>query len=131
MKALLGFETRVSNVNMPNRGQMKDMPFGTIVETNAVFSNDNVSPVTGASLPTAVKNLVLRGLYNIEDCYEGIKERDFGKIFTSFINQPLCANLSKERAYELFSEMVVNTRMYLDGYYDVDGELARVKKQIL
>lgn len=131
MKALLGFETRVSNVNMPNRGQMKDMPFGTIVETNAVFSNDNVSPVTGASLPTAVKNLVLRGLYNIEDCYEGIKERDFGKIFTSFINQPLCANLSKERAYELFSEMVLNTRMYLDGYYDVDGELARVKKQIL
>lgn len=131
MKALLGFETRVSNVNMPNRGQMKDMPFGTIVETNAVFSNDNVSPVTGASLPTAVKNLVLRGLYNIEDCYEGIKERDFGKIFTSFINQPLCANLSKEQAYELFSEMVVNTRTYLDGYYDVDGELARVKKQIL
>lgn len=131
MKALLGFETRVSNVNMPNRGQMKDMPLGTVVETNAVFSNDNVSPVTAAPLPTAAKNLVLRGLYNIEDCYEGIKERDFGKIFTSFINQPLCANLSKEQAYELFSEMAVNTRKYLDGYYDVDGELARVKKQIL
>lgn len=131
MKALLGFETRVSNVNMPNRGQMKDMPFGAIVETNAVFSNDSVNPVTAAPLPTAVKNLVLRGLYNIEDCYEGIKERDFGRIFTSFINQPLCANLSKEQAYELFCEMAVNTRAYLDDFYDVDGELARLKKQIL
>lgn len=131
MKALLGFETRVSNVNMPNCGQMKDMPLGAIVETNAVFSNNSVSPVTAASLPTAAKNLVLRGLYNIEDCYEGIKERDFGRIFTSFVNQPLCADLSKEQAYELFSDMVVNTRKYLNGYYDVDGELARVKKQVL
>lgn len=131
MKALLGFETRVSNVNMPNRGQMKDMPLGAIVETNAVFSNNNVSPVTAAPLPTAAKNLVLRGLYNIEDCYEGIRERSFGKIFTSFINQPLCANLSKRRAYELFSKMVVNTRKYLDGFYDVDGELERLGKRVL
>lgn len=127
MKALLGFETRVSNVNMPNRGQMPDMPLGAIVETNAVFSNNQVNPVTAAPLPTAAKNLVLRGLYNIEDCYEGIKNRDFTQIFTSFVNQPLCATLSKEDAVELFKEMVLNTRAYLDAYYDVDGELKKLQ----
>lgn len=131
MKALLGLETRVSNVNMPNRGQMPDMPLGAIVETNAVFAANSVSPVTASPLPTAAKNLVLRGLYNIEDCYEGIRERDFGRIFTSFINQPLCSCLSKQQAYELFSEMTVNTRKYLDLYYDVDGELAKLKRNVL
>lgn len=123
MKAILGFETRVSNVNMPNMGQMKDMPPGAIVETNAVFSNNSVKPVTAKPLPTAARNLVLRGLYNIEDCYEGIKKRDFGQIFTSFVNQPLCASLSKEEALTLFKEMVMNTRKYLDEYYDVDAKL--------
>ncbi len=126
MKAILGFETYVSNVNMPNRGQMPDMPLGAIVETNAVFSNDCVSPVTAGELPVAAKNLVIRGLYNIEDCYAGIKNRDFGQIFTSFVNQPLLGGLSKEEALELFREMVLNTRSYLDEYYDVDGELEKL-----
>lgn len=130
MKAILGFETYVSNVNMPNRGQMPDMPIGAIVETNAVFSNDSVSPVTAKPLPVAARNLVMRGLYNIEDCYEGIKNRDFGQIFTSFVNQPLCAALSKEDALELFKEMVLNTRNYLDEYYDVDAEIAKLIKVI-
>lgn len=123
MKAILGLETRVSNVNLPNVGQMKDMPLGTIVETNAVFSDDSVKPVTAIELPLAAKNLVLRALYNVEDCYEGIKNRDFRQIFTAFVNQPLCSTLSKEDAAELFKEMILNTRDYLDPYYNVDEEL--------
>lgn len=126
MKALLGFETKVSNVNMPNRGQMPDMPLGAIVETNAVFSNNQVSPVTARSLPIAARNLVLRGLYNIEDCYEGIKNRDLKQIFTAFVNQPLCSTLSLNDAKKLFCEMVLNTRNYLDEYYDIDEQLERL-----
>lgn len=131
MKAILGFETRVSNVNMPNTGQMQDMPMGAIVETNAIFSNNSVKPVVAKKLPISVNNLVSCGLYNIEDCFEGIKERKFAKIFTSFINQPLCAGLSQNDAYELFSEMVLNTRKYLDSYYNVDEELLKLKKSVL
>ena len=126
IKALLGFETRVSNVNLPNKGQAPDLPLGTIVETNAVFSNNSVNAVTASKLPISAHNLVVRCLNNIEDCYDGIKERDFRKIYTSFINQPLCDNISKEDAFELFREMVLNTRDYLDEYYDVDRELFRL-----
>lgn len=117
MKALMGMGTVISNVNLPNRGQMADMPMGAIVETNAIFSGNSVSPVTASPLPLSVRNLVLRGLYNIEDCYEGIKERSLDKIFTSFVNQPLCATLSKEDARTLFDEMVQNTRECLKPYF--------------
>lgn len=51
MKAILGFKTVVSNVNTVNRGQMPQMPMGSIVETNCVFSNDNVCPVVARPLP--------------------------------------------------------------------------------
>ena len=37
LKALLGFGTVVSNVNIPNMGQMPQMPLGSIVETNCIF----------------------------------------------------------------------------------------------
>lgn len=121
MKALLGFGTVVSNVNMPNLGQMPQMPLGSIVETNCVFSNDQVKPVVSKPLPTAVANLVYRNCSNIDLTYEGIKERDLGKLFAAFANQPLCGHLSMEEVAELFRQMCMNTRKYLDPYYDLDA----------
>ena len=38
MRSVLGLTTTISNVNLPNRGQISWLPEGSIVETNAVFS---------------------------------------------------------------------------------------------
>lgn len=121
MQAILGFGTFVSNVNMPNRGQMPQMPSGSIVETNCVFSHDAVSPVVSKPLPAAVANLVYRSCVNIDACYEGIKERDLNKIYLAFANQALCNTLTMGEAHELFKEMCYNTREYLDEYYNLDA----------
>ncbi|MDE5865008.1 MAG: alpha-glucosidase/alpha-galactosidase, partial [Lachnospiraceae bacterium] len=120
MKALLGFQKKVSNVNMPNRGQMPQMPLGSIVETNCIFSNDQVKPVVSKPLPIAVANLVYRNCVNIDTTYEGIKERDLKKIYLAFANQPLCNTLSMEQSKELFKEMCLNTREYLDEFFPID-----------
>ena len=117
MKALLGFKTVVSNVNIPNQGQMPQMPIGSIVETNCIFSNDQVKPVVSKPLPITVANLVYRNLANIEATYEGIKERDLNKIYAAFANQPLCGTLTMDQSRELFKEMCINTRKYLDEFY--------------
>ena len=121
MKAIMGFKTVVSNVNMPNLGQMPQMPLGSIVETNCVFSNGQVKPVTARPLPAAVCNMVYRACVNIDVCYEGIKERDLGKIYLSFANQALCDGLSMEESRVLFKEMCLNTRACLDEYFDLSG----------
>jgi alpha-galactosidase len=120
MKAILGMELRVSNVNMPNVGQMHDFPLGAVVETNAVFSNDCVVPVMAKPLPLGAKNLVMRILLDQEELYEGIKERDLNKIWSSFINEPSCSKLTLSQGKELFKEMVLNTRKYLDPYFNID-----------
>lgn len=123
LKAILGFEARISNVNMPNMGQVPGLPLGSIVETNCIFTNDFVKPVVAKELPVSVKNLVLRNCLNIDATYEGIKERDLDKIFAAFVNQPLCSGLSLEDAEKLFKEMVENTRGYLEMYYDLESYL--------
>lgn len=121
IRALLGLSVKISNVNLPNVGQMAGYPLGAIVETNAVFSNDCVKPITANPLPSAPASLVLRCLNNVETLYEGIKERDLDKIFASFVNQPLCSKLTLEQASNLFKEMVMNTKDYLDEYYDLSN----------
>lgn len=124
MKAVMGFSTIVSNVNMPNRGQMPQMPLGSIVETNCVFSNGQVKPVTANPLPLAALNLVRYNCANIDCVYEGIKERDLNKIYQAFAAQPLCSSLTREQSFALFKEMCFNTREYLDEYFNLDGFFA-------
>lgn len=120
MKALLGFKTIVSNVNLPNRGQMQQLPLGSIVETNCVFSNGQVKPVVSNPLPTAAANLVYQNCVNIDTVYEGIKARDLSVIFSAFVNQPLCSSLTMEQCAAFFREMCENTRDYLEPHFDLE-----------
>ncbi len=119
MQAILGGGKVVSNVNMPNSGQMPDMPLGMIVETNCVFGDDSVKPVVANRLPPAVTNLVYRNGMNIETCYHGIKTRNLEEIFASFVNQPLLSNLGVDEARALFKEMITATKDYLKDFYDL------------
>lgn len=120
MRALMGFGTIVSNVNLPNQGQMPQMPLGSVVESNCVFSNDQVKPIVSKPLPTAVANLVYRSCVNIDTTYEGIKERDLQKLYAAFANQPLCGALTMDQSMALFREMCYNTREYLDAFFPLD-----------
>ncbi len=118
MKALLGvIPPIISNANIPNQGQMTQLPLGSIVETNCVFSPNGVKPIAAKPLPNGVAALVSRNALNIENMYDGIKNRDLDRILESFINQPLCSNLSYNDARELFSEMIGATRDYLADFY--------------
>ena len=119
MQAVLGCGKVVSNVNMPNRGQMPDMPLNMVVETNCVFDADSVKPVVANKLPPAVTNLVYRNGMNIETCYHGIKSRNLDEIFASFVNQPLCSKLTVDEAHKLFTEMVAATKPYLKDFYKI------------
>lgn len=118
MKALLGLTPAlVTNANVLNVGQMPDLPLGSVVETNCVFSRDSLRPVTAKRLPGDVNALVLRNAQNIENLYYGIKARDKRRIFEAFVNQPLCSELSLSEARELFGRMIDRTKNYLDGDY--------------
>ena len=116
LQAILGLKTVVSNVNMPNRGQMPGLPMGSIVETNCVFTNGLVKPVTAAPLPDGALALVQRSCANIDLTCQGIRERNLEKIFAAFMNQPLCSTLTWEQGKALFAEMCENTKEYLQDY---------------
>ena len=64
MRALCGLERVVSNVNLPNRGQIDGLPMGAVVETNAVFSKGSIQPVFAGILPKELERLVADNLHS-------------------------------------------------------------------
>jgi alpha-galactosidase/6-phospho-beta-glucosidase family protein len=115
IKALLGLGDLVTNVNLPNRGQMGGIPEGSVVETNAIFGRDSVKPIVSGQLPTEVHNLVQRHVWNQETTLQAALHRDKEKAFRAFVNDPL-VNIPPEQARELFNRMLENTKAYLPGW---------------
>ncbi|MCD8223873.1 MAG: alpha-glucosidase/alpha-galactosidase [Clostridiales bacterium] len=117
LRGILGEKVVISNVNLPNRGQMPGIPSGAIVETNCIFTNGFVEPVVSKPLPSAALALVRANSDNIDILSDAIEERDMEKIFSAFLHQPSCAKLSIGQARELFRIMCENTRPYLEPYF--------------
>lgn len=115
IRALLGLCEYVTNVNIPNVGQVPNLPLGAVVETNAVFRGDSITPVMAGNVPTSIYPLVSRICSEQEEIAAAIKERDVERIFGAFANDPL-VTCSLEDARELFKEMVLNTKEYLKSY---------------
>ena len=116
MRAILGLcEPLVTNVNIPNRGQIPSLPIGAVVETNAVFCAGSVTPMMAGEVPTEIYPMVARVCGEQEAVSKAIAERDLQKIFDVFVCDPL-VTCSYEDAKALFKEMVLNTKDYLTSY---------------
>lgn len=109
IKALLGLGGLVTNVNLPNRGQMPGLPADAVVETNAVFSRDNVQAVVTEGLPNPVRNLTLQHVENQEGIMEAALQRDLEAAFRVFLNDPQVRTISREDARRLFISMTEKT----------------------
>jgi alpha-galactosidase len=119
MKALLGFGQMVANMNLPNTGQMKDIPAGVVVETNALVRRDAISPVYAGKLPDPVHLLVEKQAQQQEMLVRACMKRDTNLAFTVFLNDNL-VQLDLPDAAELFGKMLENTKVYLRDW-DIKG----------
>jgi len=115
IKALLGMGEFVTNVNIPNYGQMEGLPLGAVVETNAFFSGDSIRPIYAGKLPNEVEALVTRVVHNQETIVEAGLNGDYELAFKAFQNDANM-NLDPVQARELYDEMLEKTSKYLPAY---------------
>ena len=116
IRALLGLGDIVSNVNLPNVGQIPNLPLGAVVETNASFRDDSVVPVVAGNVPEGVYSLVASSVDEQLTVARAAKERDLDLAFKAFCKDNL-VRLDTKTARKLFDEMVENTKDYLTEYF--------------
>lgn len=104
MKALLGLQDLVTNVNLPNQGQVSYLPTDAVVESNAVIRYNSISPVCGGPLNPAVISMIQKHASNQEMIVEAGLTRNRDLAFQAFLNDPL-VNLSLNDAKECFDYM--------------------------
>jgi len=120
IKALAGLTRVVSNVNLPNVGQIPNLPLGAVVETNAVFAKGSVRPVFAGAVSEELKTLFLPHLENHERILKAALCCDRILVYDAFEADPLVAARKLDCAVieKLVDDMIENTKAYLpEGWF--------------
>ncbi len=111
IKALVGLDRFITNVNIPNSHlQIDNLPETAIVETNALFERDAIRPLNAGSVPENVKALLMPHIENQEIVMEASMTLDKELVFKAFKNDPLVkGRITDEQIRELIDEMMIKT----------------------
>jgi galacturan 1,4-alpha-galacturonidase len=115
IKALLGLGDFTTNVNVENHGQIPNLPLGVVVETNARFSRDTVTPLVAGELPLGLHSLVAQHIANQEMIVQAALTRDRDLAFQAVFNDPT-NRLPLDETCQMFNEMLRASRDALPGW---------------
>lgn len=112
IRALVGLEDLVTNVNLENRGQISNLLHHSVVETNAHFSQNCINPVDAGALPAGLAPLVNLHCANQELIIAAALSGEHDLAFQAFQNDPT-NYLPIDVAWEFFNKMLQLNREYI------------------
>lgn len=117
IKAILGLEDLVTNVNLPNKGQIEGYPMGAVVETNALFSENKVEPIKATPLPDEINAMIIKHVYHHEAFIKALKNKDIDAVKNIIADDPQCGVASFEQVSKVFDEIYEHNKDSLDYYW--------------
>ena len=107
-------EDSVNIVNLPNAGQIRDLPLGAVVETYGALNGAGASGIVFGELPPPVAALVHPHVFNQEAVVQAGLTGDRDLAFRAFLNDPLIGN--RPDAKQIFEEMFDAQAAYLPQF---------------
>lgn len=114
MAAMWTGRDSVNIVNLPNAGQVMDLPLGAVVETYGALNGAGASGITFGELPSPVAALVHPHVFNQEATVNAGLTGDRDLAYRAFLNDPLVGN--GPDAGRMFEEMFEAQAAYLPHF---------------
>ncbi|MDR0248664.1 MAG: alpha-glucosidase/alpha-galactosidase [Oscillospiraceae bacterium] len=112
IRALCGLTRAVTNVNLPNAwGQIDGLPRDVVVETNALFSRDDIRPVAAGALPAPLATLVTPHAENRAAIMRAATDCDMDALTEVFLRDRLLAGRCDEKDIRSLARDMVRATM--------------------
>jgi galacturan 1,4-alpha-galacturonidase len=115
IKAIAGLGELISNVNLPNRGQIANLPLGAVVETNAHFGRDEVRPLAAGSLPPGLAPIIARHAANQELIIDAALNHEPELAFQAMYLDP-ANRLDVDDTWKMFHRLAAINRDFLPDW---------------
>jgi alpha-galactosidase len=101
--------------NLPNLGQIENLPLGAIVETPVIVNGSGVHPVHVGRLPEAVAELCRRETTVAQLCVDAAVQGDYQKGLQSLLLDPVVTDLDVAR--QILDDYLNTYRQYLPQFW--------------
>ena len=104
-------------MNLPNVGQVPNLPMGAVVETPGMINSIGFRPVACGPMPQSLANLCTPHAVNQKLIVEAGIEGDWNKAFAALINDPLCSHLTIPQIKKMGRELLQANRKHLPQFF--------------
>lgn len=104
-------------MNLPNIGQVANLPMGAVVETPGVVTPMGFTPLASGNMPDEPLRLTMPHVRNQQLIVEAGLEGDWKKAYQALIGDPLCSHLSIPRIKEMGRKLLQANRGYLPQFF--------------
>jgi len=116
-RAILAGRELVDVMNLPNVGQVSNLPAGAVVETPGIVGGGKFRPVDCGEMPAALANLLMPHITNQELIVEAGIEGDRQKAYQALIGDPLCSHLPIPKIKQMGAKLLEANGQYLPQFF--------------
>jgi alpha-galactosidase len=107
----------VDVMNLPNTGQVENLPYGAVVETPGLVNASGFTPICSGELPPQVLSVTMPHVLNQEMIVEAGLSGDWEMAMQALINDPLCAHLPIPKIKEMGRKLLEANRKHLPRFF--------------
>lgn len=101
--------------NLPNEGQISNLPVGATVETPVVVDGGGIHPVHVGELPVAIAELLRRETTTAQLCVDAVVEGDRAKALQCLLLDPVIPDIDTGR--KILDDYLVSYKAYLPQFW--------------
>jgi alpha-galactosidase len=116
IRAMVKGEDYVGIMNLPNRGQISNLPKDVVVETYGVINSTGTHALTVGEVPAGVQNILQKHILNQEITIQSALQGDDQLALQVLLNDPLSSRLTVEQARGMLAELLEANKQYLSKF---------------
>ena len=114
----------VDVMNLPNSGQIANLPMGAVVETAGLVNATGFAPIAVGALPTPIQTVVMPHALNQELIVSAGLEGNWETAYQALINDPLCGHLTIPKIKAMGRKLLEANRALLPQFFGRKGKRA-------
>jgi alpha-galactosidase len=118
IRAISTNEKYIGIMNLPNRGQISNLPKDAVVETYGVIDSTGAHATTFGDVPAGVQNVLEHHFHQQEMTVDAAMRGSRELALQVLLNDPLSSRLTVSQAKEMLEELLEANRAYLSKFFE-------------
>jgi len=116
LRAILGIEPLITNLNLPNKGQAMGLPLNQVVETEVYMYHDSIAPLVSSRLSSQIETKVIKHMDNHLLVMEAYIHKDLTIAKKALRLDPSTEHLTDDEVNKLFNDLYNKLSQHLVWY---------------